>query len=301
MQLFTSNKQLKAETSMLFVAFIWGATFVVVKNALADISPFWFLALRFIIAFIVLAFLAFDSIKSINSSTIFYGSVIGFFLFIGFAFQTVGLKYTTSSNAGFITGLSVVLVPVIYSLMYKKIPEFKTCLASLLALIGLFLLSFYTNSFNLNYGDFLVLICSLGFALHIILVDRYSHKHNPVAITGVQILFVGIFSLLIAVFVEPFPHSLTYNAVSAILITSILATDLAFLLQNSMQKHSTPTRFAIILTTEPVFAALTAYLWAGEILSTRGIIGALFILISMFISVLFPTHSKKEEVLDESA
>ncbi|SHG49279.1 EamA-like transporter family protein [Thermosyntropha lipolytica DSM 11003] len=288
MHLFLNSKQLKAEASMLLVAFIWGTTFVIVKNALADIGPFWFLALRFILAFLVLALLAFKNMQKIDFPTVIYGSVIGLFLFIGYTFQTIGLKYTTASNAGFITGLSVVLVPVIYSLMYRKKPETKTFLASLTALAGLFLLSFPTSSCRLNYGDLLVFICAIGFALHIILVDRYSYKHDPVAITGVQILFVGILSLLIAVPAEPFPPSLTCNAVYAILITSILATALAFLLQNGMQKYSTPTRFAIILTMEPVFAALAGYLWAGEMFSSRGLIGAGLILLSMLIAVLTP-------------
>lgn len=288
MHMFLNNKQLQAEASMLLVAFIWGTTFVVVKNALADIGPFWFLALRFILAFFVLALLAFKNIKKINPSTMVYGSIIGLFLFIGYTFQTIGLKYTTSSNAGFITGLSVVLVPVIYALMYRKMPEPKTVLATLAALAGLFLLSFNTSSYKLNYGDFLVFICSLGFALQIILVDKYSHLHDAVAITGVQILFVGVLSFIIAMFIEPFPVKITWNAASAILITSILATALAFLLQNGMQKYSTPTRFAIIFTMEPVFAALAGYLWAGEILSLRGLIGAGLILLSMLIAVLAP-------------
>lgn len=288
MHLFRNNKQLQAEASMLLVAFIWGTTFVVVKNALADIGPFWFLALRFILAFLVLTVLAFKNMQKTDFSTIIYGSIIGLFLFIGYTFQTIGLKYTTSSNAGFITGLSVVLVPVIYAVMYRKKPELKTVFASLTALAGLFLLSFNTSSYKLNYGDFLVFICSLGFALQIILVDKYSHKHDAVAITGVQILFVGLLSLIIALLAEPFPEKITYNAVSAILITSILATALAFLLQNGMQKYSTPTRFAIIFTMEPVFAALAGYWWAGEILSPRGLTGAGLILASMLIAVLAP-------------
>lgn len=302
MALFRNNKQLQAEISMIIVSFIWGVTFVVVKNALADIGPFWFLALRFILAFLVLSLLAFNNIKNINLLTIIYGSIIGFFLFIGYTFQTVGLKYTTASNAGFITGLCVVLVPLIYSLMYKNIPQIKTVLAALLAATGLFLLSFNTNSYKLSYGDFLVLICSFGFALHIIFVDRYSHKYDAVAITCVQILFVGILSLFIAMFTEPFPEKITYNAVSAIFITSVLATALAFLLQNSMQKYSTPSRFAVIFTLEPVFAGLAGYFLAGEAFSPRGIIGAVLILTAMLISVLVPSNNiEAKEVLDQSA
>ncbi|NLB88336.1 MAG: DMT family transporter [Syntrophomonadaceae bacterium] len=281
-----------AELSMLLVALIWGTTFVIVKNALADIGPFLFLGLRFIIAFLFLALVSYKQFLKITPSTIFYGSIIGFFLFIGYVFQTIGLIYTTSSNAGFITGLSVVLVPVIYALLQKTIPNIKTIISVLLATTGLFLLSFTSNDFTLNYGDSLVLVCAFGFALHIIFVDRYSHQHNPIAITCVQILFVGLLCMGIGLATEPWPTNFTFNVIQAILVTSILATSLAFLLQNAMQKYSTPTRFAIVLATEPVFAAAAGYFWANEVLSERALIGAVLILVAMLVAIISGRNGK---------
>lgn len=275
-----------AELSMLFVAFIWGTTFVIVKNALADIDPFLFLGLRFLIAFSFLVIIYYKQLLKTSWSTIFYGSIIGFFLFIGYIFQTIGLIYTTSSNAGFITGLSVVLVPVIYALLQRTIPNIKTIISVVLATSGLFLLSFTSNNLNLNYGDSLVLVCAFGFALHIICVDRYSHKHNPVAITCVQILFVGLLCMGIGLATEPWPTNFSFNVIQAILVTSILATSIAFLLQNSMQKYSTPTRFAIVLATEPVFAAAAGYFWANEMFSERALIGAGLILVAMLVAII---------------
>lgn len=280
------NKRTQAELSILFVSFIWGTTFVIVKNALVDIGPFLFLAMRFISAFLLLAVLSFHNIKQISWSTIRAGSLLGFFLFAGYVFQTVGLQYTTSSNAGFITGLNVVLVPVIYSFLSKTLPTRQIVATVILATTGLYLMSVPATSFHLAYGDLLVLCCSLAFAFHVVYVGQLSHKHNAVAITGIQILFVGLLCLVISLLMEPWPATITYNVWSALLITSVLATSLAFLLQNALQKYSTPTRFAIVLATEPVFAGLAGFLWGHEILSHRAMMGAALILAAMLLSIL---------------
>ncbi len=292
------SRQAWAKASMVLVAFIWGTTFVVVKDALMEIGPFLFLGLRFMLAFLVLAFLAFSSLRKLTWSTVWSGCLLGVFLFIGYTFQTVGLKYTTSSNAGFITGISVVLVPIIYALFNRTFPSLRTLLTVLAATTGLFLLSFPKGSLTLAYGDFLVLICAFAFAFHIVFVDRFSHLHNAVAITAIQVLFVGLLCSGIGLAIEPWPGRLSPKLVGAILVTSIFATSLAFLLQNALQKYSTPTRFAVVLTMEPVFAALAGFLWAGEMLSSRGLVGAGLILSSMLISILLrkPTEPIGEKL-----
>ncbi len=279
--------KIRADLCMLLVACIWGVTFVVVKNALADIGPFLFVGIRFLLAFLVLAALSYKDIIKIRLSTLWAGALLGFLLFIGYSLQTLGLKYTTSSNAGFITGVSVVLVPIIYSLIHKHKPTLTTSITVIMAAIGLFLISVPLGSFTLTYGDFLVLIGAFGFALHIIYVDLHSHLHNALAITGIQVLFVGLICLSIGLVIEPIPARISFNALFAIIVTAVFATALAFLLQNYLQKYSTPTRFAIVLTTEPVFAALAGYWWAGEKLGHLGLIGAALILLAMLLSILF--------------
>lgn len=281
----------QAELAILLVAVIWGVTFVVVKEALADIGPFLFLGIRFIIAFLVLALLSFDNIKQIKTSTLSAGSLLGSFLFIGYVFQTVGLKYTTASNAAFISGISVVLVPIIYAIINLNWPAFKTMLAAFIAVTGLFLMS-VDEGFYLAHGDILVLICAFGFALHVVFVDRFSFRHNPVAITGVQILFVGLVCLIISFFVEPIPSRLSANTIVAIFITAVFATAIAYLLQNALQQYSTPSRFAVILTSEPIFAALAGYLWMNETFSFRTLTGAGLILLATLISILVRSRPK---------
>ena len=276
-----------ADLSMVLVAGIWGATFVIVKNALADIGPFLFVGIRFLLAFLVLLTFSHRDILKVRFSTLTTGSLLGFFLCIGYSFQTMGLRYTSSSNAGFITGVSVVLVPIIYALMNKEKPGLITNLTVITAALGLFFISVPPGSFTLSYGDFLVLIGAFGFAFHIIYVDLYSHKFSAIAITAAQIFFVGLACTIIGLIVEPIPPYLSYNALWAIVITAVFATALAFWLQNYLQKFSTPTRFAVVLTAEPVFAALAGYFWAGEHLGRLGLIGAGMILMAMLISTLF--------------
>ena len=280
------HKQTQAELGMLLVAFIWGITFVLVKNALVDIGPYLFLGIRFILAFIILAVISSDTIKMVTLPTLRDGTLLGFFLLVGYVFQTVGLQYTTASNAGFITGLSVVLVPLLYSALNRTLPTIGTICTVILAAAGLYLLSVPAGSLRLAYGDLLVLVCAFAFAGHIVFVDRLSHQHHSSAITGVQILFVGIACLILGLLYEPFPAVWTRNAMVAIFITAVFATTLAYLLQNSLQHYSTPTRIAVILTAEPVFAALAGYLWAGETFDIRGIVGAGLILLAMLLSIL---------------
>jgi len=270
----------------MLVALIWGVTFVLVKNALADIGPFLFLGIRFVLAFLVLAVFSFKNIIKVEVSTIMAGCLLGFFLFIGYVFQTVGLQYTSSSNAGFITGVSVVLVPIMFYIKNRLWPDWQTALTVIMAAVGLFLLSVPAGKFELGYGDLLVLVCAFGFALHIVFVSKYSYRHNAVAITGVQILFVGILCLVIGLSTETIPQHMGTDTILAIIVTSVFATSLAFLLQNYMQKFSTPTRFAVVLTSEPVFAALAGFFWAHEILTSRAYFGAALILLAMLLSIL---------------
>ncbi len=281
------SKRSQAELSMLIIAFIWGLSFVLAKNALADIGPFVFVGFRFMLAFFVLAAWSHRDVFKLRRSTLGSGCLLGFFLFIGYAFQTVGLKYTTSSNAGFVTGVSVVLVPIIYSLLYKKKPSLATVITVTVAALGLFLISVPLGSIKFSHGDLIVLVGAFGFAIHIILVDYYSHQHNAIAITAVQLLVVGILCTALGWAFETIPSRITLNAMSAIIVTAVLSTALAFLVQNYMQKFSTPTRFAVVLTSEPVFAAMAGYIWAGERLSGTGLLGAGLILAAMLVSVLF--------------
>ena len=267
------NKSQGADLSLLLVTLVWGSTFVIVKWAIEDLPPFPFLAVRFALAFIsLLPFLWFQKMH-ISKQSLLKGVALGVFLFSGYAWQTVGLQYTTASNAGFITGLSVVFVPALVAITTHKLPRPSLLLGILSALVGLAFLSL-DDHLQLNKGDLMVLACALSFALHIFLVGRYAPKTNATVLASVQILTVsvlsGIFSLLLP---QPSMH-FSQTAWLALMITAIPATSLAFFVQTKMQQFTSPTHTALIFSMEPVFSAISAFFLAGEVLTHKGLIGA---------------------------
>jgi drug/metabolite transporter (DMT)-like permease len=289
------KKSTFADLSLLIVAFIWGTTFVLVQNAISTMEPFAFNSLRFFIAFVILflSLLLFQrkQLHFLSKRIVISGFLLGFWLFLGYATQTLGLLYTTSSKAGFITGLSVVLVPFFSFLLLKQKPSFPAVIGVSIATIGLFLLTM-TDIAALNIGDFFVLICAFGFAMHIIFTGKFSEQFPTLLLTTIQILTVSILSLISSLIFEDFNEMMKLSIISsqsviiALIVTSVFATALAFFAQTSFQKYTTPTRVALIFAMEPVFAAIAGYYWASERLSISAITGCLFIFLGMLFAEL---------------
>ncbi|WP_421379086.1 DMT family transporter [Bacillus salacetis] len=299
-----NSKRWLADFSLLAVAFIWGTTFVIIQNAISFLPPFAFNTVRFLLGGISLLLLLLMKEKGkirISRSSLIPGIVLGFFLFLGYAFQTFGLLYTTPAKAGFITGLSVVLVPFLGFLILKQKPLAAYVAGAVSAALGLYLLAAgHTQSINL--GDFLVMICAFGFAIHIILTDKYTRMNSALQLTIIQILTVAGLSLISMLLFEDWQTALTISTLFetevmiALLVTALLATSAAYLIQTSAQKYTTPARVAVILTMEPVFAALFSYLWIGEELTSIAITGCFFIFLGMILTELpqlFRTMIKK--------
>ncbi len=279
--------KIKAEIYLLGIVVIWGSTFAVVKEVLEQITPFTFLAYRFLVAVLVLGLIFGRKIKSLNQITLKKGSLIGIFLFLSYAFQTVGLKYTTATKAGFITGLSVVLVPPLAHFFTQEKISRNSTVGVVLAVIGLGFLNYNYDYFNFNRGDFLVLLGALSFALHLITVDRYTKKLDYVLLVIVQLATVWILSSLLALFWEKPGLSLECYSIQvwwSIIWTGVLATALAFYLQNRFQRYSTATRTAIIFSGEPLFGAIFAHLLLGEEVGLLAGVGGLMIILGMIIS-----------------
>jgi drug/metabolite transporter (DMT)-like permease len=284
-----------ADASLLLVALIWGATFVIVQQAISFLEPLTFNGIRFFLAFLLLLvwLLLFErqQLKQLNLKVILSGSFIGLWLFTGYAFQTVGLLYTTSSKAGFITGLSVILVPVLSLIFLKHRPSMNAILGVLVATIGLYLLTM-TGITSFNIGDGLVFFCAIGFALHIIFTGKFSASFPSLLLTIVQVLTVSVLSFLFAFFYENWQLAFQTEVLQqrevmvALIITSVFATALAFFAQTNFQKYTTPTRVALIFAMEPVFAAITAFIWADERLSTSALFGCLLIFVGMIFAEL---------------
>jgi drug/metabolite transporter (DMT)-like permease len=279
-------KGIQAEIYLLVIVIVWGSTFAIIKGVLDQIPTFTFLAYRFFLAVLILYLIFWKRIKeNIDKTALKKGSLIGIFLFLGYAFQTVGLKYTTATKAGFITGLSVVLVPIISHFFIKEKINRNSVIGVVLAFIGLWFLN-YSNSFSFNLGDFLVLLCAVSFALHIISVGLYSKKVDYVPLVIVQLATVFVLCLLIAIIFERPALNLSYSLYVwwSIVLTGVFATALAFYMQNRFQRHSTATKTAIIFSGEPIFAAVFAYFLLGEKVSLIAWAGGLLIIFGMIVS-----------------
>lgn len=271
-----TRRQLWADALLLLVTAIWGGTFVMVKDAVTSFPVFLFLVMRFGLATLALLMIAYKKLPSLGWRGVAAGTLIGLFLFGGYAFQTVGLRYTSPSKAGFITGLSVVMVPVLSALLLRQRPRLESLLGVLMATVGLGLLTL-TQQLGIARGDLLVLVCALCFALHIVSVSAFAPRSDPLALTIVQ---VGIVTLLSAIVTWLLPGAIVPPRGEiwfAAAFTGVLATALAFALQTSMQRFTTPTHTALIFAGEPVFAAIFGVLLAGDAVTARGIAGGIFI------------------------
>lgn len=293
-----------AEILLIGVTAVWGATFVVVKEAVALYPTLPFLALRFGMAtLLILPFGVAGFRQSRRQQTaaelLGAGVVMGLLLTAGYVFQTFGLEYTTASNAGFITGLFVVLVPTFEFLLFRRWVGWWTAGSVAVAFAGLFLLSGTGSEVSL-LGDGLVFLCAVGFALHILATSRFASRHDPIALTTVQLGTVAVASLLMTAVawsggrLEDFALLPRERSVwEALVITAVLASVAGYLIQTYAQRHAPPARTALILTMEPVFAGLFGYLLAGEMLTPLGWVGAGMILTAMLAAELRPGRRRR--------
>jgi len=288
------SKSLVADMALLFVSFVWGATFVMVKDAISVLPPFAFNAIRFFTAFCLFACLALftPGIKDkISKDSIKRGMIIGIWLFCGYSTQTFGLLYTTSSNAGFITGLSVVMVPIFALLILRHRIRIQAVTGISLAAIGLYLLTM-AGPVSFNKGDFFILFAAASFALHIVFTGKFSPGQSALVLCMIQVAVVSILNLICSLMSENFIELaksgaiIKFNVIIALAVTACFGTVVAFLTQTRLQKFTTPTRVALIFSTEPVFAAAAGYFWAGERLGLKAVIGCVIILSGMIISEL---------------
>jgi len=272
--------------SLFLVSVVWGATFPVVKNSLDFITPLGFITLRFLLAFVLLALFFLRSMKR-DRNLIIPGFVLGLFLFLGYFFQTMGLKYTTSSHSGFITGLYVVFTPIFAVLIIREKISLKVIIAVLLSLTGLYLLSNIEG--GMNFGDFLTLLCAISYAIQVVLVTKYSRMYDPTSLTVVELAFVFLLSAGGWAW-EGFYYEINGIMLFGVIFTGIFATALAILAQTHAQRVIPSSHAAVIYTTEPVFAGIFSYILLGETMGLRGIVGAALILLGMLLVALDKSH-----------
>ncbi len=274
----------RAELALALCTLLWGSTFVVVKHSLDHASVFIFLALRFTLAGICMAVFRPQVFRVLQREEIFAGIRLGFFMFCGYAFQTAGLRYTTASNSGFITGSSVVLVPLILALFWGKRATLWVYFGTVAAAGGLYFLTVPVSGVaHLNRGDVLTFFAAISYAVHIILVGEYAKAHSAAALSVLQVLACAMMAWLTAFGA----HAIRWQTMRiepsrelwiGVVICAVLATAVAFSLQLWAQQFTTPSHAAILFTLEPVFAVITSYFVLSERLGRRSLAGAVMVL-----------------------
>ncbi|MBA2528548.1 MAG: DMT family transporter [Euzebyales bacterium] len=275
------------ELALIAVTAVWGATFPLVKAAVERTAPASFNSVRFLLAAVALGVVALPGLRGLGRDGLRHGALLGVALFAGYAFQTVGLQYTTASNAGFVTGMFVVFTPLLSALVLRRAPGGAAVGGVVLATVGLGLLSL-TASLVPRYGDVLVLCCALSFAAHIVGLGAWSARHDPVALTAVQLATAGVLHSVVAAGSEAGRVTLSWDAgvVAVVALTALVASAAAFWIQTAAQRVIPPTRTAIILTMEPVFAGIFGFALLGERLGPRAWLGCACIVAGMLLAEL---------------
>ena len=276
--------QLKlAPWALLTVSAAWGLSFIVMKDAIQRQSVNNFLFTRFALAVIVMILIRPQTIKLFNKDLLQRGGLAGIFLGLGYIAQTLGLERTGAAITGFITGLYVVLTPLIASIVLKeKITKF-TWLCIAVATFGLGLLSI--RGFSVGIGEMFVLTSAVLFAAHIIALSKWSSGRDVYAMTVIQLTMCAILAGLASA-VEGYSLPPDRGVWSVVIFTAVFATALAFIVQTWSQAHMSATKVAVILTMEVVFAALFAILLGGERLTLQTAIGGILVVVAMYLIVL---------------
>jgi drug/metabolite transporter (DMT)-like permease len=286
-----SYKTYIADAGLLFAAAVWGSTFFVVKDSLQNIDPVILVGYRFLLAAIILGIYLVYKKRNIFSDSK-YGIILGFFLWLLYVPQTIGLRYTSAANSGFITGLFVAFVPLFSFLFWKRIPTKNRLFAVVLSIIGLIILTGGLKKTNL--GDMLTIVTAIAYALHILLADTFvKKKFDPLVLSFQQFLTVGALSLLSGLVFKLSFSIGTVNTFAVILFLALFPTLAAFVIQLVAQKFTSPVKVALIFTMEPVFAAIFAWTVGHETFHISQAFGGLLIITAMIIAELQVGNKKQ--------
>jgi drug/metabolite transporter (DMT)-like permease len=300
------SRSLKAHLLLLAATFIWGSTFIVIKSALANSTPLVFNASRMTFAAVVLCALFFRQLRRLPVGALRAGAEIGTLMWLGYEFQTAGLLYTSASKSAFLTGISVVLVPLLLAVFWRRHVNRYTLAGVFAAFLGLYLLCVPPGQglslASLNRGDLLTLACAVAFAFQIIVLGRSAQRYDFVHLVPIEIAVCALWMLLSIPIADRHGFiRFTPEMIWALAITALLGTVACFLVQAWAQRFTPPTHTALIFSLEPVFAGLTSYLLIGERLGSRGLLGAIFILVGVLVSELLGQVQKPEAELAEEA
>ena len=273
-----------ADLLLLFVCIIWGGSFVIVRDSVRIMPPLFLIGGRFVLAFIAVALCFPRSFRAWRANLPF-GVLLSLPLLGGFITQTLGLRYTTASNSGFITGFNVILVALLAAIFRTQKLKYRTMFGVLLATVGLVFLSWQPGGWSFGRGDLLTLACAVFFALHIVATGVIAPDRDPVALAGIQFATVALASLLLNPVAGGGFHLPSVQGFLALVYLGLGGTAFAYLMQTSAQRHTSSVDTALIFATEPLFAAAIAVLLGGEHLALQALIGGGSIIIAMLIAV----------------
>ena len=281
----THARRWEAEAALLGNSLIWGTTFVLVKEAIGNVSPLLFLLLRFGLAAVILGAIYG---RRFDRASLGPGLFAGVFLFLGYFLQTAGLQFTTPSKSAFFTSLSIPLVPLLGALVYRNRPRAVEVTGVAIASAGMLLMTLQGLSLHFGKGDLLSLGCAVAFAAHIVTVGHYSRRSNFQTIAVMQIVTAAVLCGLTFSWAEPVRAHWTGGVLVAVAVTGVFATALAFSVQAWAQQYTAPTRTALIYTLEPVFAWATSRVFLGEKLPWTTAAGAILIVCGVLLVELKP-------------
>ncbi len=295
----------KGEIILLFVTLLWSATFVVVKEALGNISSMLFIGLRFLIAGVILLPIIVKKKLAWKNTNIYPLLLLGALLFLGFASQTVGLKYTSATKSAFLTGSAVAIIPIIQLILERKKPKVGSVIGVVLVLLGVVFLSGGNSiltlladiATNFNLGDSLTLICAIFFALYVVYLDILSSSYNFWILLTMQIVVAMILAFIFAFIFHFVGYELalinfTPQLSFGLFYTAIFATLVTTMLQTKYQKLVSPTKAGIVYSFEPIFAAIIAFIVMHETITPFGLLGAALIFLGLIVSETFDSIIK---------
>ena len=282
----SNNKSLLAQIGLLVTAMIWGTAFVVAKNATADFSPNYMIAIRFLIGALILGAVFHRRLGKIGRGDLKSGLILGVLLFSSYYVQTVGVKYTTAGNNAFLTAVYVVLVPFFYWFVRHKRPDFYNLAAAVFCIagIGLISLKMGNTGFSINIGDLFSLISGFLFAMHIVAITIFTEKRDPILLTVLQFCVCSILAFAFALSFDVPPQNLKPDAIFSILYLGIFSTAIALGLQTVCQKYTPASKASIIMSLESVFGCLSGAVFLGEPLTPKIVFGFLLIFIAILLS-----------------
>lgn len=270
---------------LILVTIIWGGGFVASDMALESLRPFQIMAVRFLLGTVLMGLISIRSLRGTTKSEVMAGGLMGLALFAGFAFQIVGLQYTTPSKNAFLTALNVVIVPFISFLILKKKIGARGIAGAVMSVAGVALLSLDRN-FSLGLGDGLTLICAVGFAFQIFLTSEFVKKYRATVLNFIQMITAFLLSFISLIAFGETQFHVTGKGILSVLYLGVISTTVCYLLQTASQKYVDETKAAIILSLESVFGTLFSILILGEIITPRMLAGSVIILGAVVISNL---------------